>query len=419
MHLFWLKARVAALVTLMLLCVGCNDVYRPIVTPIPLPGGDPGSTDYVAVLSKNPSGAQDMVTFINVSGDTNVGNRIVGPGASWISWDGNKGAVFVPNTTQSTVNEVAVSSSVVSTASLFPGSQPMFSFSRNSVSSYVINKGTNTDCPSSGSVGVLLTSNNSLQSNICVGPSPVFLTQTFDGLRLIVLDNSLNEAWIINVATNLIEAKLPVGSNPVYALVSGDNTTAYVLNQGSNDITVLDIPNLVVKTASVPTNGSGPTYMAMDVKRTRIYVSNQASDSVSVFDISHLTPVLLHAPVNVGAGLSPKAIAIISDGSAVYVANTGGNSVTRIDASSYLTQQIAVSPAAGALVTWVAASINGQKVYATVVDPSDAQNGTAIIRTSDNLLVTTIPAPKQDLNCVSSSTVNCPLQRPSQVVGRQ
>jgi YVTN family beta-propeller protein len=360
-----------------------------------------------------------MVTFINVSGDTNVGNRLVGPGASWIAWDGNRQSVIVPNTTQSTVSAATVNSTAVSTASLFPGSQPIFSFSRNAVNSYIINKGTNTDCPSSGSIGVLLTTNNSLQSNICVGPSPVFFTQTSDGLRLIVLDNSLNEAWIINVATNAIEAKLAVGSSPVFALVSSDNSTVYVLNQGSNDITVLDLTNLVVKTASIATNGNAPNYMALDNKRTRIYVSNQGSDSVSVFDISHLTPVTLHAPVNLGAGASPRAIAVIPDGSAIYVANTGSNSVTRINASSFATQQITVSPAPGAQVTWVASSINGQKVYATVIDPSDAQNGTAIIRTSDNLLVTTIPAPKQDLNCVSSSTVTCPLQRPSQVVGRQ
>lgn len=419
MHSFWLKSRVAALVTVMLLCVGCNDVYRPIVTPIPLPGGDPGSTDYAAVLSTNPSGAQDMITFINVSGDTNVGNRLVGPGASWLTWDGSKSRVIVPNTSLSTVSQATIGSTAISTASLFPGSQPMFAFSRNSANSYVLNKGTNTDCPSSGSIGVLLTSNNSLQTNICVGPSPVFFTQTFDGARLIVLDNSLNEAWIVNVNTTLIEAKLPVGSNPAWALVSPDNSTAYVLNKGSNDITVLDIPNGTVKTASVATNGNSPSFMTMDVKRTRIYVANQGSDSVSVFDISHLTPVTLHAPVNVGSGSSPRAIAVIPDGSAVFVANTAANYVTRIDGDSFLTQQIPVSPAAGATVTWVAASVNGSKVYASVVEPADAQNGTAIVRVTDNVVVTTIPAPKQDLNCVSSSTVTCPLMRPTQVVSRQ
>jgi DNA-binding beta-propeller fold protein YncE len=419
MHSCWLKARVAALLVVMLLCVGCNDVYRPIVTPIPLPGGDPGSADYAAVLSKNPSGAQDIVTFINVSGDTNVGNRLVGPGASWISWDGGRGRTIVPNTTLSTVSQVTFSSNASSTASLFPGSLPVFSFSRNSNNSYVLNKGTNSDCPSTGSIGVLLTSNNSLQENICVGPSPVYFTQTFDGARLIVLDDSLSEAWIINVNTNAIEAKLPVGSNPVWALTSTDSSTAYILNKGSNDLTVLDITNGAVKNASIPTNGNSPSFMVMDVRRTRLFVSNQGSDTVSVFDISHLTPVTLHAPVNVGAGSSPQALAVIADGSAVYVANTAANYVTRIDGNSYLTQQIPVSSSAGATVTWVAASVAGLKVYASVIEPTDTQNGTAIIRVTDNVVVTTIPAPQQDLNCVASATVTCPLMRPSQVASRQ
>jgi hypothetical protein len=403
----------------MLLCVACNDVYRPIVTPVPLPGGDPGTTDYAAVLSTNPSGAQDMVTFINVSGDTNIGNRPVGPGASWIAWDGNRAHTVVPNTTLSTVSQATYSSSVVTTASLFPGSQPVYSFSRNGSNAYVLNKGANSDCPSSGSIGVLLSSNNSLQLNICVGPSPVFFTQTFDGARLIVLDNSLNEAWIINVNSAVIEAKLPVGSSPVWALVSSDNSTAYVLNKGSNDITVLDVPNGAVKTASIATNGNSPTFMALDSKRTRIYVTNQASDSVSVFDISHLTPVTLHAPVSVGSGTSPQALTVLTDGSAVYVANTGTNFVTRIDGNSFLTQQIPVSQAAGATVTWVASSINGAKVYASVTEPSNLQNGTAIIRTTDNVVVTTIVAPQQDLNCLPSATVTCPLMRPTQVASRQ
>jgi DNA-binding beta-propeller fold protein YncE len=419
MHSSWLKARVAALLFVMALCLACNDVYRPIVTPIPLPGGDPGTTDYAAVLSQNPSGAPDMVTFINVSGDTNVGNRQVGPGASWIAWDGSRSRTIVPNTTLSTVSQVTYSSTAISTASLFPGSQPVFSFSRNSQNSYVLNKGTITDCPSTGSIGVLLTTNNSLQSNICVGPSPTFFTQTFDGARLIVLDDSLNEAWIINVNSQAIEAKLPVGSTPVWAVTSTDSSTAYVLNKGSNDLTVLDIPNGTVKTASIATNGNAPSFMTMDPRRTRLFISNQGSDSVSVFDISHVTPVTLHAPVNVGAGASPRAIAVIADGSAVYVANTTANYVTRIDGDSYLPHQIQVSQAAGATVTWVAAAVAGSKVYASVVEPTDTQNGTAIIRVTDNTVVTTIKSPQQDLNCLPSATVTCPLMRPSQVVSRQ
>jgi DNA-binding beta-propeller fold protein YncE len=112
-------------------------------------------------------------------------------------------------------------------------------------------------------------------------------------------------------------------------------------------------------------------------------------------------------------------LTVLSDGSAVYVADTGTNFVTRIDGNSFLTQQIPVSQAAGAKVTWVTSSLAGGRIYATVVEPADLQNGTAIVRTTDNVVVTTIKAPQQDLNCLPSTTVTCPLMRSAQVVNRQ
>jgi len=423
MHSCWSKAGIVALLIVVLLGVGCNDVYRPIVTPVPLPGGDPGTTDYVAVLNSNPSGAQDVVTFINVSGDTNVGNRLVGPGAAWLAWDGARTSTVVPNTGLNTVSQVTYSSTAVTTASLYPGSQPTYTFSRNTSNAYVLNQGKNTQCPSSGSIGVLLSTNNSLQSNICVGPHPVYFTQTSDGSRLIILDDNLSEAWIFNLNTNAFEAKLPVGSNPVWALVSPDNNTAFVLNQGSNDITVIDIPNSAVRTASVPTNGSSPSFMAIDSRRLRLYVTNQASATVSSFDITGGNPVTLHAPVSMGSGTAPRALAVLPDGSAVFVANTATNFVTRMDANSFLTTPIPVSDSAGATVTWVAASLGGSKVYASFVEPTNINNGTTIIRTIDNGIGATLPAPRQDVaSCdptVSSTPCSTLRMRPTQVASRQ
>jgi DNA-binding beta-propeller fold protein YncE len=417
----WSKAGLAALLSLVLLGIGCNDVYRPIVTPIPLPGGDPGSTDYVAVLNQNPSGDRDVVSFLNVSGDTNIGNRLVGPGAAWLSWDGTRTAIIVPNTTLDTVSEVSFLSTVTSTATLFPGSHPVYSYSRNATNSYVLNQGPNTDCPGSGSIGVLLTAGNSLQKNICVGPHPSFFTQTRDGVRLIVLDDNVDQAWIINVVSGAIEAQLPVGSDPVAAVVSTDNSTAYVINKTSADITVLDISNGAVRNASVPTNGSSPSFISIDAKRTRLYISNQASDTVSVFDISGVTPVQLHAPVSVGSGSVPGSIGVLADGSAVFVADTATNQVTRIDANSFQTTQIPVSQVAGAQVTSVAASVAGAKVYATFTEPTDMNNGTAIIRTTDNALVATLAAPRQDVPSCDPTVATCGTvrMRPAMVVSRQ
>ncbi len=417
----WSKTGLAALLVVVLLGVACNDVYRPIVTPIPLPGGDPGSTDYVAVLNQNPSGDRDVVSFLDVSGDTNIGNRLVGPGASWVTWTGSRGATIVPNAGVDTSTQVSYSTTIVGTATLLPGSQPVYAFSRNSANMYLLNRGFNSDCPSSGSIGVLLTSSNSLQSDICVGPHPTFFTQTSNGTRLIVLDDNLNQAWIINVISGAVEAKLPVGTDPVWAVVSPDNSTAYVVNKGSGDITVLDITNDAVRNASIPTNGNSPSYIAMDSKRTRLYVSNTGSDTVTPFDISAVTPVQLHAPVNLGSGATPYSLAVLTDGSAVFVADTGTNAVTRIDGNSFVPTQIPISSVAGAKVTWVAASLAGARIYATFTEPTDMNNGTAIIRTSDNAVVATLAAPRQDVPTCDPTVSTCnPIRmRPALVMSRQ
>ena len=96
---------------------------------------------------------------------------------------GGRSATIVPNATLDTSTQVSFSSSIVGTASLLAGSNPVYSFTRNNSYSFLLNRGTNTDCPSSGSIGQLLTGSNSLQKDICVGPHPSFFTQTNDGAR--------------------------------------------------------------------------------------------------------------------------------------------------------------------------------------------------------------------------------------------
>src|SRR5262249_45359242 len=144
----------------------------------------------------------------------------------------------------------------------------------------------------------------------------------------------------------------------------------------------------------IPTNGSAPVFAVIDAHLLRLYVSNQGSNTVSIFDISRVTPSQLHAPVSVGP--APGAVTVLADGSAAFVANTGANFITRIDGSSFQPLPITVTSAAGATVTWVGSPLSGIKVYASVVEPTNLSNGTAIVRVVDNVLVTTIPAPQQD-----------------------
>ncbi len=414
MHSFY-KALIAVLCVWVFLWIGCNDTYRPIANPIPLPTGDPGTADYVAVLERNPSGGQDLVSFIDVPGDTKIGNRVVGPGTSWISWDTSKTSVFTANTIPDTVSLAAVASTAVPTASLNTGSHPVFLYSRKPGSMFTVNQGTNTaDCPGSSSVGVVLSTVNSLTNDICltqgsaVSTHPVFLTETTNQYQVYVLDDVSNEVWVVNPNSNTVTTHLAVGTNPTWAVVSTDNKTVYILNRGSNDISVLDIAtNTVVGTIS--TGGSTPVHAWVDTKLNRLWVVNQGDSTVSVFSIVSQMPAVIATGIPVGP--SPNSITVLADGSAAWVANAGSNTVTRISGNSFLPDPpMVVNSAPGATVTWIASGVSGKKVYATSIDPTDLTNQTTIIYVSDNHMLN-LPADLQDWACVPSQTNTCSLLR--------
>ena len=410
-----------------LVSVACNDTFRPIANPIPIPGGDPNSFDIVSVLTQNPSGAKDYITYIDVSGDTNAGNRQVGPGAVYSSWDFAKGQVLTANSND-TVTASSYSSVSIPTATLLPGSDPVFIGTKKTGSAYVLNSGQiSPDCPSSPSVGVLATATVSLVQNICLqdgsgaASDPVFLAQTPDTRKLVVLDRTLNQVFIVNLGSSIVEARVNVGTAPVWAIITSDSKYAYILNRGSNDISIVDLTNNTVAGATVPTGGTTPVSMTADPRLNRLYVANRGSNTVSVFDLSNPTsPNSLHTPITVGP--APTRVAVLGDGSAAFVANTGANYISRIDAASFIRNDIVVSSAPGAAVVDIDTPISAPRVFAAVVDPTDTSNGTAIVRTTDNVLVTTIPAPQQDLSCVPAAgppVVTCPLARPFQIQSRK
>jgi YVTN family beta-propeller protein len=426
----WPKTGLAIVLLLVLLGPACNDVYRPIAYPVPVPGGDPGTADEVAVLQPGLSGNPDIVSIINATGDTNVGNKQFGPGAAWITFDASKSVILTANTSINTVTAASLLTSTTTTATLTQNSRPVFLGTRRPGIVYVVNQGVVASCDvpvqgiQSASIGIVLSGSVSLSQNTClkfgssVSHHPIYLTQTSDTSRVVVLDDQSNEAWILDGVNYDVMANIGVGSTPVWAVTSPDSTTAYVINRGSSDISVVNLSTDAVVT-TVPTGGSGPVYAAVDTKLTRLYVVNQGDSTLSVFDISHSVPVPIRTGIPVGP--SPNSVTILPDGSAAYVANTGANYITRIDGSSFVRKDITVNNTVGAKVNWVASSVAGLRVYATTYDPTNMSNGTAIIRTVDDTVVLTIPAPQQDLNCVPTQnpSVTCPLLVPTVIASRQ
>lgn len=427
MHSFS-KAALATLLVVMLLSFGCNDTYRPIANPIPAPGGDPSTADFVAVLHPGLSGNPDIVTMINATGDTNVGNRQLGPGAVWLSFDTSKAQFFTPNTSLNTVTASSSLSNTVTTATLTPNSQPVFLGTRKAGTVYVVNQGVVDSCDipvqgvQSASVGLVISTVVSLSQNIClklgsaVSHHPISLAQTPDGTRLIVVDDQSNQAWILDTTNNTVIANIAVGTTPVWVSTSPDSTTAYVVNKGSSDISVINLSSNTVST-TVAVGGSGPVYSVVDTKLSRLYVVNQGNNTLSVFDISRLIPVALRT--GIGVGPAPNSVAVLSTGTAVYVGNTGASYISRIDANSFDRKDITVNTTPASKINFVASSVAGGRVYATTYDPTNMSNGTAIVRTSDDTYVLTIPAPQQNLNCVPNQGVTCPLLIPTVIATRQ
>lgn len=419
---------VAALSFGLVLALGCGETYRPIANPITQPGGDPQLHDAVAVINSNPAAlAPGSATFINVAGDVNTGNQTAGLGASYASYDKGYSALFIPNPGSDSITYVTESfGSTVTTnfatitvtagskpTAMFPGTGQMFA----------LNSGSDAICPASKSVGIIDASTNTLSSEVCVGQSPSWAVQAATQNLLFVADSQDNAVYVIDPTIPALKTTIPVGTAPSWVQLSLDGSYVFVLNKGSNNISVIDVNAVFYGTLSLPvpsfpTGGTGPVSGYEDTKLNRLYVLNQGSATLSAFDISNpLALVSLHAPVAVGA--QATVVSGVADGTRIYVANSGANTITEVQGGSFLTKTIAVSSDPTVRVTSVGVSKDGSKLYITSVTTNDKGNMTTIIRTSDDVIVNTIAAPRQDVNTCEITTTTCTtlLQRPMQVVG--
>ena len=139
--------------------IGCGNTYRPIAAPLPVTTGNPSGAETEVVLNQctpasaalTPPCVSSVLTTIDVSGDTNAGNKqlnnvvgstveesVVGPlgtavniPANPLAFDFNRTTVFTANTSRDTVTQVALATTTAgfaadtTTISLEPGSAPV------------------------------------------------------------------------------------------------------------------------------------------------------------------------------------------------------------------------------------------------------------------------------------------------------
>lgn len=138
---------------------------------------------------------------------------------------------------------------------------------------------------------------------------------------------------------------------------------------------------------------AGPVGVAVNPKGTRVYVTNSGSNSVSVIDTGKHEIVQVADPANVGStrpsidlgnGMVPWGIAVSASGDRVYVANSGGNSVSIIDAASNTVDSVKVT--VGRRPYGIAVNSQKSKVYVTNYD----DNSVSVINTASNNATTLV-----------------------------
>ena len=161
----------------LLIELGCGDQYRPVANPVVSPGGQPQTTHFAWVLNANPGG-DGSTTEIDVSGDTNQAVNTMGVGTSYEAFPVSSLSLYVANSGDDTVNQfLPTLAGAITTISLLPGSHPVALTSTNNSFMYVLNAGSNSACPSTGSISTINTSTLSVSNTVCVGHNPTAMVQ--------------------------------------------------------------------------------------------------------------------------------------------------------------------------------------------------------------------------------------------------
>ena len=170
--------------------------------------------------------------------------------------------------------------------------------------------------------------------DIAVGKSPSGLAVSQDGLTLLVANRESDSVSVIDLERRLETARIPVGQHPFGLTLAADGKRAYTANVVSNDVSVIDVPSRH-EIGRVKT-GERPYVIAL--AQGRGFVTNQYSNSVTAFGLDDLKPI---ATIDVED--HPEGIAASRDGTSLYVANWGDNTLSVIDARALkVTGEIAV-----------------------------------------------------------------------------
>jgi len=372
-------AAAVAVLAAGIVAAGCGNQYRPVITPIQPTGPASLPSAYITAVTQprfSPLGAgvtgpcqgttystPSIYTLLDFSGDSVVAQANGGDGPITFSMEVGGANVYAPNcdgtltTAQSTTT--SLQTKFVLTSTLLPGSMPTNTLLANG-SLYVTEVGLHPPtCVTTNCVAQLTGSPDALKQEIPVAPSLINLTGFSTGERIYAISQGNSgagggltwgscatpgsvtvngEADAIETTTNTISAQLPLGICPVYGFMTQDTQRTFIMNRGSGTVTVINSqlnaidaahPSICLTPGGSPCAvGAGPVYADYYRVGQLLVTANYDAGTISIIDASldqygndsaTFGTVLATVPV----GVHPVEVAVLQDGSRVYVANQG------------------------------------------------------------------------------------------------
>jgi DNA-binding beta-propeller fold protein YncE len=352
------------------LAVGCGNQYRPVITPINPTGPAAFPTAYITVVSQPgfgplPAGVTGpcagvtystpaVYTLLDFSGDSIAAQANGGNGPITFSLESGGASVYSPNCDGTLTTAASTTSSLQSknvlTSTLLPGSVPTNTLLASG-NLYVTEAGLHgPTCLTTNCVAQMTGIPDALKQEIPVAPSLINLAGFSGGERIYSISQGNSgggaqpawgdcanpaavtangEADAIETNTNTISARLPLGICPVYGFMTQDTQRTFIMNRGSGTVTVINSElNAIDAAHPTITVGAGPVFA--DYYRTGqlLVTANYDSGTITIIDTSldaygNDSATFGTVRATVAVGLHPVEVAVLQDGSRVYVADQG------------------------------------------------------------------------------------------------
>lgn len=221
-------------------------------------------------------------------------------------------------------------------------------------------------------------------ATIAVGNGPYGIAG--NGTYAVVAESQTGYVDLINLSNNLIPPSqhLLIGTNPSMVAVTSDGTTAYVTDYGKNNIYAINLNNSTGFTTSTIPAGSGP--LGISIANNTVFFTNYKDNTWAYFPVGSSSPVTLKS-----WGGGPISIAVNSNGTLTYVANSTSNAVNvfQYNYNGTSTYGVTTTITTGSYPDAVLLTPDQSSLY--VANAND--NTVSVISTSSNSVVGTIPLP--------------------------